>query len=69
LAEQQQIVSLVKYLLLESNIHGARKYLRKLNFRNWRNYKLKILLLAFLAYFPGGHKLLARLRQKSNEKK
>lgn len=58
-AEQQQIVSLVKYLLLESDIQEARKYLRKLNFQSWRHYSLKILLLALLAYFPGGHKLLA----------
>jgi hypothetical protein len=60
--ERYQIIRLVKYLLLDSDVRGARKHLRKLKNSKWENDTLKILLLFLCAYLPAGHKLLALLR-------
>jgi hypothetical protein len=60
--ERQQLVKLVKNMLLDSDIFEARRHLKKLKTYEWENDTIKIIILFLFAYVPGCHKLLAMLR-------
>lgn len=60
--EENQLVKLIKYQLLDSDNQGAKNSLRKLDKLVFRKRAYMIFLLRLLAYFPGGSKILISIR-------
>ncbi len=60
--EGKQLVNLLKYQLLESDIRGAKESCRRLKKYKLKDAQYNIIILKMFVYLPGGHKIILFIR-------